>query len=93
MSAYPSRNPQIRRGRGGDGGGKLFTRIQKLRVTMSQHQSFQNIHFPHLQGHAIFRFDMISSIAAKRTTSSMPSPSIISTTTKSSITATGGWRN
>jgi hypothetical protein len=39
------------------------------------------------------RLGMISSIAAKRITSSMPSSSIISTTTTSTITATGEWRN
>jgi hypothetical protein len=55
--------------------------------------ALQNIHFLARRPRAIFIPDMISSIAAKRITSSMPSPSIISTTTKSTITATGEWRN
>jgi len=53
----------------------------------------QNIHFPDARARGILRLGMISSIAAKRITSSMPSSSIISTTTTSTITATGEWRN
>jgi hypothetical protein len=53
--------------------------------------SFQNIHFPARKHRVIFTLDMISFIAAKRITT-MSSPSITSTTT-TSITATGEWRN
>lgn len=71
----------------------MLTNPQATLVATKQRLSFQNIHFPTVPARDMFTLDMISSIAAKRTTSSMPSPSIISTTTKSTITATGEWRN
>jgi hypothetical protein len=71
----------------------LLTRTPKLLIPTARCQSLQNIHFPDARARGILRLGMISSIAAKRITSSMPSSSIISTTTTSTITATGEWRN
>jgi hypothetical protein len=71
----------------------MLTKTPEPLIPTARLLSLQNIHFPGAQARAIFPLDMISFFAAKRITSSMPSPSIITTTTTSTITATGEWRN
>ena len=70
-----------------------MTKTPEPYTPTARRQSLQTIRFPDAQAHVIFALGMISSIAAKRVASSMPSPSIISTTTTSTITATGEWRD